>query len=97
MKLASYVANGKACFGAVTADGVITLNDRPGTRFAGLREALAAGALAQMRTAAETGRPDHGFGDIRWLPVIPDPEKFSAPASIIAPMPPRAAASCPSS
>jgi 2-keto-4-pentenoate hydratase/2-oxohepta-3-ene-1,7-dioic acid hydratase in catechol pathway len=76
MRLASYVANGKACFGAVTGNGVITLNDRLGARCASLREALAAGALAQMRTAAEAARPDHGLEDIKWLPVIPDPEKI---------------------
>ena len=57
MKLASYVANGKACFGAVTGDGVITLNERLAARHASLREALAAGALAQMRTAAAGGPP----------------------------------------
>ena len=30
MKLASYVADGKACFGVVTGDGVVTLNQRLG-------------------------------------------------------------------
>ena len=28
MKLASYVADGKACFGVVTGDGVVTLRSR---------------------------------------------------------------------
>jgi hypothetical protein len=55
MKLASYVANGKACFGAVTGDGVITLNDRLGACYASLREALAAGALADEK--GRRGRP----------------------------------------
>ena len=36
MKLASYLANGKACFGVVTGDGVVTLNERLGGRYASL-------------------------------------------------------------
>ena len=39
MKLASYVADGTACFGVVTGDGVVTLNGRLGGRNPGLREA----------------------------------------------------------
>jgi len=50
MKLASYIADGKACFGVVTGEGVVTLNQRLGA--ASLRDALAAGALADMRKAA---------------------------------------------
>src|SRR6266566_2188594 len=74
MKLASYIADGKACFGVVTGDGVLTLNQRLGA--ASLRDALAAGALADMRKAAEAAKPDHGLGDIQWLPAIPNPEKI---------------------
>ena len=53
MKLASYMANGKACFGVVTGDGVVTLNERLGGRYASLRDMLAADALADARKAAE--------------------------------------------
>src|SRR5947208_4245184 len=74
MKLASYIAGGKACFGVVTGDGVVTLNQRLGA--ATLRDALAAGALADMRRAAEAAKPDHRLGDIKWLPAIPNPEKI---------------------
>ena len=74
MKLASYIAGGKACFGVVTGDGVLTLNQRLGA--ASLRDALAAGALADMRKAAEAAKPDHRLGDIKWLPAIPNPEKI---------------------
>jgi len=79
MKLASYVANGKACFGVVTGDGVVTLNDRLGGRFASLRDALAADAIGEIRKVAdgtkEGTKPDHRLGDIKWLPAIPNPEK----------------------
>jgi 2-keto-4-pentenoate hydratase/2-oxohepta-3-ene-1,7-dioic acid hydratase in catechol pathway len=74
MKLASYVADGKACFGVVTGDGVVTLNQRLG--YASLRDALAAGGLAEIRKAADTAKLDHKQADVKWLPVIPNPEKI---------------------
>src|SRR6516162_9235818 len=74
MKLASYVADGKACFGVVTGDGVVTLNQRLG--YANLRDALTAGGLAEIRKAADTAKPDHKQADVKWLPVIPNPEKI---------------------
>jgi 2-keto-4-pentenoate hydratase/2-oxohepta-3-ene-1,7-dioic acid hydratase in catechol pathway len=76
MKLASYVADGKVVFGAVAEGGVITLNERLGGRYAGLREALAENALAEMRKAAEGAKPDHRLTDIKFLPPIPNPEKI---------------------
>jgi 2-keto-4-pentenoate hydratase/2-oxohepta-3-ene-1,7-dioic acid hydratase in catechol pathway len=74
MKLASYIANGKECFGVVAGDGVITMNGRLG--LATLRDALAAGALAKMREAAKGASPDHKLADVRLLPAIPNPEKI---------------------
>lgn len=76
MKLASYVADGKAAFGAVTGDGVVTLNSRLAGKYATLREALAGGALDEMRRVAAGAKPDHKLADIRFLPVIPNPEKI---------------------
>jgi 2-keto-4-pentenoate hydratase/2-oxohepta-3-ene-1,7-dioic acid hydratase in catechol pathway len=76
MKLASYVADGKPAFGAVTGDGVVTLNDRLAGRYASLREALAGGALDEMRRVAAGAKPDHKLADVRFLPVIPNPEKI---------------------
>jgi 2-keto-4-pentenoate hydratase/2-oxohepta-3-ene-1,7-dioic acid hydratase in catechol pathway len=74
MKLASYIADGKPCFGLVTGDGVVTLNHR--LSVATLRDALAAGALAEIRKLAETAKPDHTLDAIKWLPAIPNPEKI---------------------
>jgi 2-keto-4-pentenoate hydratase/2-oxohepta-3-ene-1,7-dioic acid hydratase in catechol pathway len=76
MKLASYMADGKACFGVVTGDGVVTLNQRLGSRYASLRDALAAGALAEIRKGADGAKADHRLSDIKWLPAIPNPEKI---------------------
>jgi 2-keto-4-pentenoate hydratase/2-oxohepta-3-ene-1,7-dioic acid hydratase in catechol pathway len=76
MRLASYVAGGKPCFGVVAGDGVVTMNDRLGGRFATLRDALAGGAPPEIRKAAEGAKPDHALADVRLLPAIPNPEKI---------------------
>jgi 2-keto-4-pentenoate hydratase/2-oxohepta-3-ene-1,7-dioic acid hydratase in catechol pathway len=74
MKLASYTVGGKPSFGVVVGDGVVTMNGR--VRYGTLREALAAGALNDIRKASEGTRPDHKLFDITFLPAIPDPEKI---------------------
>src|ERR1700680_1471128 len=76
MKLASYVTDGKSAFGVGTGDGVITLNDRLRARHATLRDALAGGALEEIRTSAQSARPDRKLTDVRFLPAIPNPEKI---------------------
>src|SRR5258708_6339173 len=74
MKLASYLANGRAAFGVVAGDGVITMNQRLGGRAGSLKGALAAGLLPQIAQAAAGAAPDHTLADITFLPVIPDPD-----------------------
>ena len=76
MKLASYIANGKPCFGAVIGDGVVTMNERLKARYVTLREALAGGALDEMRRAADGAKADEKLADVRLLPPIPNPEKI---------------------
>src|SRR5919198_4316232 len=74
MKLASYMADGQLCFGVVVDEGLVTMNRF--SRYAGLREVLAAGALDEIRRAAEGQRPDKKLSEVRFLPAIPDPEKI---------------------
>ena len=74
MKLLSFVADGKEWFGAVSGDGVVTLNDKIGQP--DLRAALASGAIAAMRQAVQGAQPDRKLSDIKFLPVIPRPEKI---------------------
>jgi 2-keto-4-pentenoate hydratase/2-oxohepta-3-ene-1,7-dioic acid hydratase in catechol pathway len=76
MKLASYIANGKPAFGVVTGDGVVTMSERLGGRYATLREAIAGGAIDEMRRAAEGAKPDQKLAGLKFLPVIPNPEKI---------------------
>ena len=72
MKLLSFIADGKAGFGALSGDGVVTLNDKVGQP--DLRHALAAGALDAIHKAA-AAKPDRKLADITFLPVIPQPNK----------------------
>jgi 2-keto-4-pentenoate hydratase/2-oxohepta-3-ene-1,7-dioic acid hydratase in catechol pathway len=74
MKLATFLADGRTHFGVVKDDGVITMNERLSTRCLSLKEALAAGFMAQMAELAAEAEPDHRRADITFLPVIPDPE-----------------------
>ena len=74
MKLASYVADGTECFGAVVGDGVVTLNGK--VDYATLRDALAAGGLAAVAKAVNGGRADHKLADVKLLPAIPNPDKI---------------------
>jgi hypothetical protein len=97
MKLASYLANGKACFGVVSGDGVVTLNERLGGRYATLRDVLAADGLAEIAKAADGAKPDHTLAQVSFFRRFRTRKRFSAPASTTVPMPPRPAANCPSS
>jgi 2-keto-4-pentenoate hydratase/2-oxohepta-3-ene-1,7-dioic acid hydratase in catechol pathway len=76
MKLASYIANGKPAFGVVTSDGVITMNERFGGHAETLREALAGNLLPRIKEAAANGRADRKLSEVKFLPVIPNPEKI---------------------
>jgi 2-keto-4-pentenoate hydratase/2-oxohepta-3-ene-1,7-dioic acid hydratase in catechol pathway len=71
MKLASYVADGKAGFGAVVGDGVIDVPLLTGGKIPGLRQALDhIGRLAAGRA------PDRPPAGLQFLPVVPDPQRI---------------------
>jgi len=74
MKLLSFSADGKELFGALSGDGIVTLNGKIG--LPSLRAALAAGALPAIRDAVKTAKPDHKPADVKFLPVIPQPNKI---------------------
>jgi 2-keto-4-pentenoate hydratase/2-oxohepta-3-ene-1,7-dioic acid hydratase in catechol pathway len=74
MKLASYLVDGRAAFGVVRDDGVITMGGSPGIRVATLKEALSQDLIPQIAAAAAKASPDRKLADITFLPVIPDPE-----------------------
>ncbi|HXF33726.1 MAG TPA: fumarylacetoacetate hydrolase family protein, partial [Candidatus Acidoferrales bacterium] len=76
MRLASYLADGAPAFGAVSGDGVVTMNARLGGRFKTLREAIAGGAVDEMRRVAKDAKPDRDLAGLSYLPVIADPQKI---------------------
>ena len=77
MKLASYIADGHPAFGVVRDDGVITMNELFGARATNLREALAGDLLPHIREAAANARPDRKLSDIKFLPVITNPNMIA--------------------
>jgi 2-keto-4-pentenoate hydratase/2-oxohepta-3-ene-1,7-dioic acid hydratase in catechol pathway len=74
MKLLSFAADGKEWFGAVSGDGVVTMNERVGHPT--LCAALAAGAMEAMRKAAQEAKPDRKLANVKFLPVITQPGKI---------------------
>ncbi len=76
MKLASYVADGKASFGVVAGDGVIDVPPRMNGKISSLREALAANALDEIRRLTAGRAPDRPLAGLQFLPVVPDPQRI---------------------
>ena len=74
MKLVSFRAGSQELFGAVSGDGVITLNDKTGQP--NLAAALAAAGVEALRQAAQASQPDHKLAEIEYRPVIPQPNKI---------------------
>ena len=77
MKLASYVVDGAEAYGVVKGDGVITMNRRFGGHAASLREALAGDLLPQIKEAAANASPDRKLSEVKFLPVITNPERIA--------------------
>jgi 2-keto-4-pentenoate hydratase/2-oxohepta-3-ene-1,7-dioic acid hydratase in catechol pathway len=77
MKLASYVVDGIETFGVIRGNDVITMNGRFGGRGATLRDALASGLLPQIKDSIASAKPDHTISEVKFLPVIPNPERIA--------------------
>jgi 2-keto-4-pentenoate hydratase/2-oxohepta-3-ene-1,7-dioic acid hydratase in catechol pathway len=75
MKLVTYRHQGKEAFGVVAGDGVVEVGRRLGGRYAGVRAVLEAGALGEVRRAAEGAKGDVGLDQIEFLPPVRDPGK----------------------
>jgi 2-keto-4-pentenoate hydratase/2-oxohepta-3-ene-1,7-dioic acid hydratase in catechol pathway len=76
MRLLSYHANGRPCFGAAVAGGVVDLSRRIGTKFPDLRTLIAGDGLEAARAAAAGQAPDHALDDLILRSPIPAPEKL---------------------
>lgn len=75
-RLASFRADGQDRYGVVTAQGVVDLTPEFGTRFAGLKAAVQAGALNTLAAAAVGRSPTWGVDDVTFAIPIADPEKI---------------------
>jgi 2-keto-4-pentenoate hydratase/2-oxohepta-3-ene-1,7-dioic acid hydratase in catechol pathway len=76
MKLASYMADGKASFGVVAGDGVIDIPPLTSGKIPSLREALAANALDDIGRLTAGRAPDRALSGLVYLPVVPDPQRI---------------------
>jgi 5-carboxymethyl-2-hydroxymuconate isomerase len=76
VKLLSFSHKGRASYGAVSGDGLIDLGTRCGQQHPTLRDALAAGAIAELQRVAEDTKPDLALTEIAYLSPIPNPEKI---------------------
>ena len=75
-RIAAFRAAGSARYGLSTADGLIDLTPEFGTRFAGLKQVIAAGALEEVIAAGSTREPVWSEGDVEFLPPLAAPEKI---------------------
>src|SRR6516165_11527337 len=73
MRLASFKANGRATYGAVTGAGIVDLS-RKLPKYASLLDLFRANAVAEARAAA-SGAADYQIKDVEILPPIVHPEK----------------------
>jgi 2-keto-4-pentenoate hydratase/2-oxohepta-3-ene-1,7-dioic acid hydratase in catechol pathway len=71
MRLVSFDRKGRPGYGVVAGQGVVDAATRLAGKPAGLREALAAGASAELARLANVS-PDFGLDEIAFAPVIPD-------------------------
>jgi 2-keto-4-pentenoate hydratase/2-oxohepta-3-ene-1,7-dioic acid hydratase in catechol pathway len=76
MRLLSYHANGRPCFGAAVAGGVVDLTRRIGAKFPDLRTLIAGDGLEAARAAIAGQAPDHALADLTLRSPIPAPEKL---------------------
>ena len=75
MRWISFEKNGRASYGIVVGDGIVDVGAaRPNERT--LKDLLATGDLAKAGTEAARRRPDHKLSEIRYLPVITNPDKI---------------------
>ena len=76
MRLASYLWEGRAGYGAVTDAGVVDLTGRLGAAYPDLRALLAHDAVIEAGRVVAGATPDFAWGAVTPLPVIPNPDKI---------------------
>ena len=72
MRIATYTHRGTPSYGVVTANGIVDLGKRIGSKYPSLLALLEKGGLDEARHAAEGQKADFAESDIQYLPLIPD-------------------------
>ncbi|MCF4097146.1 fumarylacetoacetate hydrolase family protein [Maritalea mediterranea] len=75
-RIATFKRNNKLGYGAITDTGVVDLSARFGDQYAGLREVIEAGALAELVEAVNGQPDDFGLDEISYEIPIQNPEKL---------------------
>jgi 2-keto-4-pentenoate hydratase/2-oxohepta-3-ene-1,7-dioic acid hydratase in catechol pathway len=76
MKLVSYSRKGHASYGVAGSGGIIDIGARMGSGYPTLRALIQEGGMPAARTLAERTSPDFGLDEIKFLPPVPDAEKY---------------------
>ena len=76
MKVVTFQRNGTLSYGVLTGDRVSDVGFRLAPLYPDLQAALAAGALAELQSAATEDVPSLPLDDVTLLPVIPNPGKI---------------------
>ena len=74
MKLATFTAEGRTSYGAVIGDGIADIGKR--LKYASVLDVLRAGALDEVRKAAQGAKPDVVLNSVTLLPPVVGPEKI---------------------
>ncbi len=74
MRLASYIAGGRASYGAVVDSGVVDFGSRLGARFPTLVDLIRARAIDEARAVAAGAQPDFPLSAIELLPPLLAPQ-----------------------
>lgn len=74
MRWISFEKGGRASYGVVVDDGIVDVGTTRPERT--LKDLLASGDLAKAGADAAKRRPDHRLADVRYLPVITNPDKI---------------------
>ncbi len=76
MKVLTFQHGGKTSYGVVADGGVVDVGAELGARYPSLLAVLKAGALDEVRAAAEGKSASASLDDITFLPVLPDTPKI---------------------
>ncbi len=74
MRLASFETHGRRSYGVVHGDRIVEASARIRARFPDLRSLLDGGNCGELQKDADG--VEHGVDDVRFVPVIPNPDKI---------------------